>query len=271
MQHIYGQKELLQKTLGKHPLGLVFDIDGTLSPIAPTPAEARLHPEARALLEQARGFAHVAIITGRSIEDGAAMVNIEGLTYIGTHGLEWCDGLPAQHSVEVMPQALDYIEPGRRLLDLADQAYGDQPCLIIERKRVGGSVHYRLCPDPDQMRANLIKLLEEPVRRSGMLLREGKRVIEIKPPVAANKGDGIRRFVARYHLQGVLFAGDDRTDLDAMRELARLRSSGLSTFSIAVQHSDTQPDLLQEADLVVQEVDGMIELLREIVALRLDA
>ncbi len=79
----------LQAVLSRRPLGLVLDIDGTLSPIAPTPAEARLYPGVKELLEQAKAQAHVAIMTGRAIEDGAAMVSIEGLTYIGTHGLEW--------------------------------------------------------------------------------------------------------------------------------------------------------------------------------------
>jgi trehalose 6-phosphate phosphatase len=267
MQDQQEEETPLQHVMQQRPLGLVFDIDGTLSPIAPTPAEARLHPAARSLLEQARSFAHVAIITGRSVVDGAAMVNVEGLTYIGTHGLEWCDGLPSEHPVQVTPAALAYIEPGRHLLDLAEHTYGTHPGILVERKRVGGSIHYRLSPDPDQMRADLFALLEQPAQEAGMLLREGKRVIEIKPPVAANKGDGVRRFVERYALQGILFAGDDRTDLDAMLELARLRTSGLATFSIAVQHPDTIPQLLQQADLVVQEVDGMINVLRGIVSM----
>ena len=84
----------LQTVLAQRPLGLAFDIDGTLSPIAPTSDEAQLYPGVASLLERAREHAHIAIMTGRSIDNGAAMVNVEGLTYIGTHGLEWSDGLP---------------------------------------------------------------------------------------------------------------------------------------------------------------------------------
>ena len=57
----------LQTILTKKPLGLVFDIDGTLSPIAPTPEEAQLYPGIVPLLERAREHAHVAIMTGRAI------------------------------------------------------------------------------------------------------------------------------------------------------------------------------------------------------------
>src|SRR5581483_7869291 len=102
----------LQTVVAQRPLGLVFDIDGTLSPIAPTSASARLYPGVVSLLEQAREHAHVAIMTGRAIIDGAAMVKVEGLTYIGTHGLEWSNGLPSTHPVEVVPEALASIEPG---------------------------------------------------------------------------------------------------------------------------------------------------------------
>ncbi|HEV2654277.1 MAG TPA: hypothetical protein VGT82_04935, partial [Ktedonobacteraceae bacterium] len=58
----------------------------------------------------------------------------------------------------------------------------------------------------------------------------------------------------------------DRTDLDAVLEVERLRSEGLAALSVAVQYSDTIPELLENADIRVQHVAGMIELLREIVA-----
>ena len=78
----------IQTVITKRPLGLILDIDGTLSPIAPTPEKARLYPGVVSLLRKAREHAHIAIMTGRSIDDGARMVNVDNLTYIGTHGLE---------------------------------------------------------------------------------------------------------------------------------------------------------------------------------------
>ena len=92
----------LQTVLAQRPFGIAFDIDGTLSPIAPTPDEARIYPGVLSLLERAKKHAHIAILTGRSIDDGAGMLNIDGLTYIGTHGLEWSEGLPWLHPVEIL-------------------------------------------------------------------------------------------------------------------------------------------------------------------------
>ena len=257
----------LQAILAQRPLGLVFDIDGTLSPIAPTSDSAYIYPGVVPLLEKAREHAHVAIMTGRAIDNGAPMVNVEGLTYIGTHGLEWSDGLPSTHPVEVVPEALDYIGPGTYLLDLVEQQLPNLPGVAVQRKRFGGSIHYRLAADPQETRARLLAILEQPAREVHMQLSEGKRIVEIRVPIAVDKGQALRRFAERFTLQGIVFAGDDRTDLDAILEIARLRTDGLAALSIVVQHADTLPSLLEHADIVVQEVEGMVALLQEMVAL----
>jgi trehalose 6-phosphate phosphatase len=257
--------EELSRVLAQQPLGLVFDIDGTLSPIAPTPEEARLYPGVSELLAEARKYARVAIMTGRAVDDGTALVNVEGLTYIGTHGLEWCDGLPPAHPVHLIPEALAYVEPGKYLLDLVERELSDLPGIIVQRKRVGGSIHYRLAPEPEQAKQRILTLLEEPARRLHMRLGQGKMVVEVLAPLNINKGEALHRFVQRQQLQGVIFAGDDRTDLDAMLEIAKLRQNGMGALAVAVQHSDTLSALLEHADMVVQEVAGMVRLLREIV------
>src|SRR5262245_56472558 len=119
MSFMHTFESQLRNVCQRRPLGLLFDIDGVLSTIAPTPDEARLHPAMGPLLEEARKWAHVAIVTGRAIESGAAMVGVEGLTYVGAHGLEWSDGLPSHHSVQVVSEALPFVEPGKRLMERA--------------------------------------------------------------------------------------------------------------------------------------------------------
>lgn len=255
----------LTTVLAQRPLGLIFDIDGTLSPIAPTPEGARLYPGVAQLLQRARQYARIAIVTGRAINSGAAMVNVEGVTYFGTHGLEYCDGLPTADNVRIAPEALEYVEPGRFLLDLAEEKLASLPGIIIERKCVGGSVHYRLCSDPEQMRASILALLDEPAQRVRMQLREGKFVIEVRPPVAIDKGWALRWFQQSQGLQGIIFAGDDRTDLDAVREIMRYQRAGMAARAIVVEHRDTLPELRESADVVVQEVEGMARLLQEMV------
>jgi trehalose 6-phosphate phosphatase len=262
-----NQQAQLRPILAQRPLGLAFDIDGTLSPIALTPGEARLYPGIAPLLEKARDCAgiHVAVMTGRGIEDGAGVVNIDGLTYIGTHGLEWSDGLPWTHPAQIEPEALVYTDAGARLLNIIDEHLADLPGVVVQRKRVGGSIHYRLAPRPEETRRTILALLEEPARQYGMKLREGKRIVEVLPPLDINKGTALRRFAERFTLRGLIFAGDDRTDLDAVLEIPRLRQDGLAALAIVVRHADTPPELLEHAGLVVDGVPGMAELLRKMV------
>ncbi len=257
----------LRTVLAQRPPGLAFDIDGTLSPIAPTPGEAYLYPGVLTLLERAKKHAHIAIMTGRSIDDGAAMLNLDGLTYIGTHGLEWSEGLPWLHPVEVVPKAMDFYESGKYLLDLVEQNLSELPGVIVQRKRIGGSIHYRLSPNPTETRQKLLLLLEQPARQVNMSLSEGKLILEIRVPLPVHKGLALRRFVQRFNLHAIVFAGDDRTDLDAVVEIAKMRKEGIAALSIVVQHPDTLPDLLEHADIIVQGVPGMVDVLREIVEL----
>jgi trehalose 6-phosphate phosphatase len=100
-----------------------------------------------------------------------------------------------------------------------------------------------------------------------MILSDGKRIVEVRVPLKVDKGQALRSFVQRFGLHGVVFAGDDRTDLDAVLEIARLRQEGIAALAIVVQHPDTLPEMLANADIVVQGVEGMANLLREIVDL----
>ncbi len=255
----------LQKVLRQRPLGLIFDIDGTLSPIAPTPDEARLYPGVAELLTNAAQLVHVAILTGRGIENGAAMINVEGITYSGSHGIEWSEGLPTTHQVQIDPEAEASMQPAAELLDFVEQKLSHISGILVERKRIGGSVHDRLASDHEATRQLILDTLSEPARQLGLNIGEGKKVVEIKPSVVINKGQALRRVVQRFELAGVVFAGDDRTDLDAVLEINRLKQEGIVSASIVVQHHDTLPALLENADIIVQEVDGMVQLLKDIV------
>ena len=261
----------LDSVLAQRPLGIVLDIDGTLSPIAPTPDGAYLYPGVKALLEQVRDLSpdiHIAIMTGRGIADGARIVDVDNITYIGTHGLEWSEGLPSTHNVQIVPEAMRYIEPGKMLLDFAEQHLAEFPGVILQRKNVGGTLHYRRTADHERTRERLLALMEEPTRQLGMRLGEGKMVVEILAPLTIDKGQGLRRYALQYNLKGIVFAGDDRTDVDAVLEAIRMRSEHpeqYTTCAIVVQHHDTLPILLEHADVVVQGVEGMAQLLRYMV------
>lgn len=200
------------------PLVLFSDYDGTLVPCRKTPAEAVLRPARRRLLEALAKRIRLVMISGRSAADLRSLVDIDGIAYVGDHGLEI--STPGGHWVHpaakkagpALAAALERI--GRRL--------GGFPGAFVEKKGYSGSVHYRLL-DP-RLRRGLKRLVERQVRMSAGALRltEGKMVFELRPNVDWDKGKAARRLAAR-PTRGrkpvLIYIGDDRTDEDAFREL----------------------------------------------------
>ena len=75
--------------LNRKPLGLISDLDGTLSEIVPVPDEARVSASVRKTLEELqRNLALVAIVTGRPVRQAQDIIGLPQITYIGNHGME---------------------------------------------------------------------------------------------------------------------------------------------------------------------------------------
>lgn len=73
-----------------HKLALLLDYDGTLAPIAPHPDLATLPQETKNILLRLSNHSdvHIAIVSGRNVDNVKKMVGIDGITYAGSHGLE---------------------------------------------------------------------------------------------------------------------------------------------------------------------------------------
>ena len=66
---------------------LVFDVDGTLAPIAPRPELARVPEKTRDEVRRLAGrYLLVACLSGRPGAEAAALVGVEGLRYSATTG-----------------------------------------------------------------------------------------------------------------------------------------------------------------------------------------
>jgi trehalose 6-phosphate phosphatase len=103
--------------------------------------------------------------------------------------------------------------------------------------------------------------------RSGLVPHWGRKVLEIRPPVAANKGTAVEAVVAWRAIERALYAGDDTTDLDAFRKLRELEAAGrLETLCIGVRSAEGPPAIATEADLVVEGPEGLTELLGDLAA-----
>jgi trehalose 6-phosphate phosphatase len=238
--------------LRQTPSAVVTDIDGTVSAIAPTPAEAMVDPGAKAALALlAERLAAVAVVSGRAPQDGAAMVGLPELIYVGNHGLERiARGTPWTHPVAAAAQPS--VAAALAEIESAARSVADVPWLLIENKGVTGTVHYRLAPDQIAAAALLEPLARSAADRHGLRLTLGRMIFEVRPALAVNKGTAIRELAQDLGLRGIVFFGDDVTDVDAFRALRELREAGeAATLRVGVLGPDTSPAVLAEIDLSV--------------------
>src|SRR5215211_2844212 len=237
------------------PSAVVTDIDGTVSAIAPTPAEATVDPGAKAALALlAERLAAVAVVSVRAPQDGAAMVGLPELIYVGNHGLERiARGTPWTHPVAAAAQPA--IAAALAEIERAARAAGDAPWLLIENKGVTGTVHYRLAPDQIAAAALLEPLARAAANRRGLRLTPGRMIFEVRPALAVNKGTALRELAQDLGLRGIVFFGDDVTDVDAFHALRELRETGeAATLRVGVLGPETSPAVLAELDVSVNGV-----------------
>ena len=216
---------------------VLLDVDGTLAPVVERPEDARV-PEGtrRELARLAARYALVACVSGRPGTDVERLVDVPGVAVVGEHGLE------------LAPDAAGWA--GR----ISSFAAGvDWPA---ERKPLSLTFHFRRADDEAAARAYLTRV-EAAARAEGLVPRWGRMVLEVRPPVAADKGTAVAALLTRAALSRALYAGDDTTDLDGFAALERLELG----VRVAVDSPEAPPELLQQADVVVDGTDGVLRLL----------
>jgi trehalose-phosphatase len=220
---------------------LLLDVDGTLAPIVPRPDDARVPDETRSLLrELAARFALVACVSGRSSAEARRIVGVEELLYVGTHGLELAPGAAVwRDQIERFAATVDW------------------PPEWIENKSLSLSLHYRQSPEPEKSHLALERIAEA-AEEVGLYSRFGRMLLEILPPVDADKGTAIRSLLDERGLTRALYAGDDTTDLDAFRALEGLELG----VCVALTSSEAPAALIEAADIVLAGPDELVELLR---------
>ena len=219
---------------------LILDVDGTLAPIAPRPELASVPEATRAELVRLAGrYLLVACVSGRAGEDARRLVGVEGIHIVGNHGLE------------LDPRAHDLAAEIARFRELV--------ALPVEDKTLSLTYHYREAKDEAAARAELERVAEQ-ARAEGLDARWGRKVLEIRPLVAANKGTAVRALLERADARLGLYAGDDTTDLDGF---AGLREAGLEkAVCVAVASSEAPAKVVDAADLVVADPARLVALLR---------
>ena len=238
-----AQALLGQLTSAPRDTGVFLDFDGVLAPIVARPEDAYPPEETRTELRRlADRYGLVAVVSGRAGDDVAARVGVDGLVYVGSHGLE-LDRLAARWR--------------QQIVDFASAA--PWPAAEIELKGLSVAFHFRSTTDEaESVRA--LEALADTAREEGLVARFGRKVLEVLPPVGSNKGTAVRHLLEGADLSRALVAGDDTTDLDAFRAVEELEHK----VRVAVQSAESPTILAEHAELVLRSTEEFLELLKSL-------
>jgi trehalose 6-phosphate phosphatase len=230
-------------TAAPEQTAIFLDFDGVLAPIVDRPEDAYPPEETRAELRRlVDRYALVAVVSGRAGADVRDRVAVDGVMYVGSHGLE-----------------LD------RLADRWRQQIADfssaaaWPAAEIELKGLSVAFHYRHRQD-ERAAVRELEVLAESARDDGLVARFGRKVLEVLPPVGSNKGTAVRQLLDGAALTRALVAGDDTTDLDAFRAVEDLEHK----LRVAVIADESPTILAEHAEIVLTSPAEFLELLRRL-------
>jgi trehalose 6-phosphate phosphatase len=156
--------------------------------------------------------------------------------YVGSHGLE------------LAPDADRWRDEIHRFASTVDWP--------VEDKGLTVSLHYREAENEEDA-LEFLEGVADRARDAGLVPRFGRKVLEIRPPVEADKGTAVRQLLEDAGLNRALYAGDDTTDLDAFRALDGLELG----VRVAVSSDEAPSELVEAADIVVDSPAELLTLL----------
>jgi trehalose 6-phosphate phosphatase len=240
------------------------DVDGTLAPIVQRPEDARVPEETSRLLGRlARRYGCVACVSGRSVADVRRLVGVGGVAYAGSHGAELLE--PGSTTPRVAEAFKNWERPVKAFVAERDTAELRSLRIRIEDKGPIMTFHWRGAPNEERARTHLEGLAQE-AETAGLAIHWGRKVLEIRPPVPVNKGQAVRDLVLRTGVRTALFGGDDVTDLDGFAALETLVEEGTleAAVRVGVRSEEGPPEIVRQADLVVDGIEGFQRVLAEL-------
>ncbi len=170
----------------------------------------------------------IAIISGRSIKQLKQKIKIKGIALAGNHGLEIENGKSgARHK---------FFKKNSRLAPLFSKlktACRKIPGAFIEDKGLTLSVHYRMVKGAKikKLKHSVITTLTPYIESKKVKITNGKKVIEVRPPIKWDKGSLVDYLLKRKKNKRrrilPIYLGDDETDESAFK---RLKKKGITIF-----------------------------------------
>jgi trehalose 6-phosphate phosphatase len=247
---------------------VLLDVDGTLAPIVRHADDAHVpEPTRTPLIAVAKRYGFVACVSGRRAAVARRIVSLGSITYVGNHGTEILRGGATEVEVDedVAAWALRVRAFARERFEESEE---------LQRLRVRGedkeaiaAFHWRGAPD-EAAAESAVRALAKRAEKEGFAVHWGRKVLEVRPPVALDKGRGIERLLRDAGMAVGLYAGDDVTDLDAFRGLRELVAQGALTTAVCVgvRSEETPAELEAQADVLVDGPAGVRRLLEALAA-----
>jgi len=241
---------------------VLLDIDGTLAPIVRHAEDAQVPEVTRGLLiEVAKRYRLVGCVSGRRAATARRIVAIGSIAYVGNHGGELLR--PGASAPELQP---DLIAWSDRIQKFAADVYTNEHQRLrvrAEDKHSIAAFHWRGAPD-ERAAADAVTEIARLAEQQGLAVHWGRKVLEVRPPVALDKGRGVTSLLEGQPISSALYVGDDSTDLDAFAGLRALLAGGALQHAIcvAVRSRETPAELTGAADLTVDDDSGVRTLLQ---------
>ncbi len=245
---------------------ILLDVDGTIAPIVERPADAAVPEETRVLLRAlAERYALVAGVSGRPALDARRIVGIDEIAYSGNHGFELL--APGEAEPHPDPSLDGHDEDARRFVAGLDQRDLERVGMRIEDKGAIVALHWR-GSETEGEAESLASEIEAGADWKGLVAHRGRKVLEIRPDVPINKGIAVAALIPSRPVRSALYAGDDRTDVDAFTALRTLTADGEldAAVCVAVASDEAPREVSANADLTVDGPEGFVDVLRALVS-----
>ncbi|HOD12895.1 MAG TPA: trehalose-phosphatase [Candidatus Omnitrophota bacterium] len=217
-----------QKGLQEKDLLLFLDFDGTLAAIVEHFQDANISDSMRSVLEKLlhRDGCRITIVSGRALSDLKRRINLHRIVYVGNHGFEM-QGPGVRFDQKAFPLVRHLYD---RVQEKILKRFPGLSGLAFEDKGVTRSIHFRsvAVSSKEAVRLFIKQATREFAERKELIVRWGKEVCELRPPVVWDKGTAVRWLLKPDHADIkakktlVFYIGDDDTDEDAFRALRSL-------------------------------------------------
>ena len=251
MTYAFDNLDRITEVINESPFGLITDFDGTISRIAPTPYQAKVSPLCYRYLTQLQDKIRlVAVMSGRPAAVVRGMVGIYGIVYIGAHGMErWVVDHP-----EPSAETSRYIPVIKSVIQAVTPRLSRLQGIVIEDKGPSVTFHYRQSPEPKATEDEIISAINETEAAHGLRVMRSKMAVELLPPLNINKGTVTLELIREYRLRGVIYLGDDITDMDAFSAVHNASSMGCMGIAIGVNGRGKPDGLAAAADFTLNGI-----------------